>query len=62
LQALSVHGLGETISLGGAVGLLHYFDYAQHRPLEEISDPAKCAEAEQVRRWVAQEFLNALTE
>ncbi len=27
LQALTAHGLGGTISLGGAFGLLHYLDY-----------------------------------
>jgi len=27
LQALAVQGLGDTISLGGAFGLLHYLDY-----------------------------------
>ena len=40
----------------------HLARIAQHRPLGDITDPAKRAEAEQVRRWFAQEFLNALTE
>jgi hypothetical protein len=40
----------------------HLARIAQHRPLEEISDPQKRAEAEEVRRWFAQEFLNALSE
>jgi len=38
----------------------HLARIAQHRPLAEISDPAKRAKAEQVRRWFAQEFLDAL--
>jgi hypothetical protein len=40
----------------------HLARIAQHRPLEDITDPTKRAEAEQVRRWFVQEFLNALTE
>ena len=39
----------------------HLARIAQHRPLDEIADPAKREEAEQVRNWFAQEFLNALT-
>ena len=27
LQALAAHGLGDRISIGGALGLLHYLDY-----------------------------------
>jgi hypothetical protein len=76
LQALAHQGLGSKISLGGAFGLLHYLDYrpthdvdawqthlariAQHRPLEEIADPAQRTQAESVRSWFAMEFLNAL--
>jgi Nucleotidyl transferase AbiEii toxin, Type IV TA system len=33
LQALAGQGLGETISLGGALGLLHYLDY---RPTRDV--------------------------
>jgi len=33
LQALAAAGLGETISLGGALGLLHYLDY---RPTHDV--------------------------
>lgn len=33
LQALADHGLGEKISLGGALGLLHYLDY---RPTHDV--------------------------
>jgi len=33
LQALVAHGLGATISLGGALGLLHYLDY---RPTHDV--------------------------
>jgi len=40
----------------------HLARIAQHRPLREIADPTKRAEAEQVRRWFVEEFLDALTE
>ena len=40
----------------------HLARIAQHRPLREITDPTQRAQAEQVRRWFAQEFLDALTE
>nr|HID14953.1 hypothetical protein [Anaerolineae bacterium] len=39
----------------------HLARIAQHRPLSAITDPAKRAEAEEVRRWFAQELLDALT-
>jgi hypothetical protein len=38
----------------------HLMRIAQHRPLSGIADPAKRAEAEQVRNWFAQEFLDAI--
>jgi len=40
----------------------HLARIAQHRPLTQIADPTKRAEAERVRRWFAQEFLDALAE
>jgi len=40
----------------------HLARIAQHRPLGDITNPTKRAEAEQVRRWFVQEFLDALTE
>ncbi len=40
----------------------HLTRIAQHRPLPEISDPQKRAEAEKVRQWFAGDFLNALYE
>jgi len=40
----------------------HLARIAQHRPLRGIADPTKRAEAERVRRWFAQEFLDALAE
>ena len=40
----------------------HLVRIAQHRPLKEIADPTKRVEVEQVRRWFAQEFLDALAE
>jgi hypothetical protein len=39
----------------------HLARIAQHRPLREIADPTKRAEAERVRRWFAREFVDALT-
>ncbi len=38
----------------------HLARIAQHRPLEQISDPAKRAEAEEVRAWFEGVFLDAL--
>ncbi len=38
----------------------HLARIAQHRPLAQIADPGQRAEAEAVRRWFAEEFLNAL--
>jgi hypothetical protein len=38
----------------------HLMRIAQHRPLAGIADPAQRAEAERVRRWFSEEFLNAL--
>jgi hypothetical protein len=40
----------------------HLARIAQHRPLNRIADPAQRAEAERVRRWFSEEFLNALAE
>jgi hypothetical protein len=39
----------------------HLARIAQHRPLREIADPTKRAEAERVRRWFVREFVDALT-
>jgi len=39
----------------------HLARIAQHRPLREIADPTKRAEAERVRRWFAREFADAIT-
>jgi hypothetical protein len=39
----------------------HIPDYiAVHRPLDQISDPDGKGEAEQVRTWFTEEFLDAL--
>lgn len=38
----------------------HLTRIAQHRPLAQINDPEQRAEAEQVRVWFAEEFLDAL--
>lgn len=38
----------------------HLARIAQHRPPAQIADPQRRAEAEAVRRWFAEEFLNAL--
>lgn len=40
----------------------HLARIAQHRPLAQIADPQQQAEAEGVRRWFLEEFLNALQE
>jgi hypothetical protein len=39
----------------------HLARIAQHRPLQGIADATQRTEAEQVRNWFAQEFLDALT-
>ncbi len=39
----------------------HLSRIAQHRPLEEITDPEKRTEAEHVRNWFSGEFLDAIT-
>jgi len=38
----------------------HLARIAQHRPLTQIKDPGQRAEAEQVRAWFVEEFLNVL--
>ena len=38
----------------------HLARIVQHRPLEGITNPEKRAQAEQVRRWFAQDFIDAL--
>ncbi|MGB7620919.1 MAG: nucleotidyl transferase AbiEii/AbiGii toxin family protein [Terriglobia bacterium] len=38
----------------------HLARIAQHRPLTQISDRQQQGEAERLRRWFAEEFLNAL--
>jgi hypothetical protein len=38
----------------------HLARIAQHRPLAQITDPQRRAEAEEVRRWFLEEFLNVL--
>ena len=54
LRALAAAGLGHTISLGGAFGLLHYLD---HRPTHDIdawwSHDATVAQRNQVQELVA---------
>ena len=49
LQALAERGLGSNLAR-----------IAQHRRLEQIVDLQRRSEAEQVRAWFMQEFLNAL--
>lgn len=39
----------------------HLTRIAQHRPLAQINDSKQRAEAQQVRAWFAEEFLDALT-
>ena len=40
----------------------HMARIAQHRPLVQIEEPEKQMEAQQLRVWFAEEFLDALTE
>lgn len=44
LQALADHGLGEKISLGGALGLLHYLDYRPTHDADAWWDASATAE------------------
>ena len=44
LQALADHGLGEKISLGGALGLLHYLDYRPTHDVDAWWDASATAE------------------
>ena len=65
LETLAAHGMGQKVSLGGALGLTvhtHLARIAAHRPLEQIPDPADRAAAERVRTWFATEFLDALVD
>jgi hypothetical protein len=39
----------------------HLARIAQHRRIEQIADPGERGEAERVRAWFAQEFLNAIS-
>jgi hypothetical protein len=39
----------------------HLARIAQHRRIEQIADPGERGEAERVRTWFAQEFLNAIS-
>jgi hypothetical protein len=39
----------------------HLARIAQHRRIEQIADPSERGEAERVRAWFAQEFLNAIS-
>jgi len=40
----------------------HLMRIAQHRPLEQIADPAQRSAAEQLRTWFRTEFLHALVD
>lgn len=51
LQALAVRGLGEKLSLGGGVGLLHYFDY---RSTHDVDAWWTSAASEQDRHQVVE--------
>lgn len=44
LQALAASGLGEKVSLGGAVGLMHYLDYRRTNDVEAWWTPAATAD------------------
>lgn len=51
LQALAERGLGEKLSLGGGVGLLHYLDY---RPTHDVDAWWTSSASEQDRRRVVE--------
>jgi len=44
LQSLADQGLGEKISVGGAIGLLHYWDYRSTHDVDAWWNPATTAE------------------
>jgi hypothetical protein len=53
LQALAAEGLGDRLSIGGALGLLHYLDYRPTHDLDAWWEPsATTEEREQVLRTV----------
>ena len=47
LQALSAQGLGAKISLGGALGLLHYLDYRPTHDVDAWWEPSTTTEEQQ---------------
>jgi len=55
LNALADQGLGEAISVGSGLGLLHYFD-----PLLHIEDAPARTQAEQVWSWFREAFLSVI--
>jgi hypothetical protein len=57
LQALAARGLGEKLSLGGGVGLLHYLDY---RPTHDVDAWWLSSASEQDRRQVVEAIETAL--
>jgi hypothetical protein len=59
LQALATAGLGHTISVGGALGLLHYLDYRLTHDVDAWWTPAASAEE---RERVLQVVSEALRE
>jgi len=59
LQALAANGLGETISLGGALGLLHYLDYRPTHDVDAWWEAAATAEEQQRVVQVVEATLRA---
>jgi hypothetical protein len=57
MEALSMQGLGDQLSLGGALGLLHYLDY---RPTHDVDAWWAQGTTEDERRAVIQVIENAL--
>ena len=57
LRALAQAGLGDTISLGGALGLLHYLDY---RPTHDVDAWWSAAATEEQRRRVIETVREVL--
>ena len=59
LQALAAAGLGHTISLGGALGLLHYLDYRSTHDVDAWWAPSVSAEDRERVLQVIKDALQA---
>jgi len=57
LQALAAHGLGDRLSLGGALGLLHYLDYRSTHDVDAWWEASASSEDQQRVIQVIEEAL-----